>query len=89
MVIVCISRLIPFISFDVISYTAGLTKIGYLQFSIATLIGIVPVSFLLAHLGSEMVESDLNIMMLTILFLGLLTLIPVIISMVRHRKYQQ
>lgn len=86
MVTVCVSRLIPFISFDVISYAAGLTKINYLQFSMATLIGIIPVSFLLAHLGSEMVESDLDKMVLTVLFLGLLTLIPVIISMIKHRK---
>jgi len=80
------SRLIPFISFDVISYAAGLTKIGYMQFSIATLVGIIPASFILAHLGSEMVENDLNTIMITILLLGLLTLIPVILGFLKHKK---
>jgi len=87
MLTVCISRLIPFISFDIVSYAAGLTKLGYLQFSIATLIGIVPASFLLAHFGSEMIVSDINQMMLTILILGLVTLLPLLASLIlKNRK---
>jgi len=78
MLAVCISRLIPFISFDVVSYAAGLTKLSYLQFAIATLIGIIPASFLLAHFGSEMMVSDLNQIMLTIAILGLVTITPLV-----------
>jgi len=86
MLAVCISRLVPFISFDVVSYAAGLTKLSYMQFAFATLIGIVPISFLLAHFGSEMVISDLSQIMLTILLLGMITIIPVIISVMIKRS---
>lgn len=86
---VCISRLIPFISFDVVSYAAGLTRLSYTQFALATFIGIIPMSFLLAHFGSEMVSSDLNQIMLTILIIGMLTVVPVIIGvLLRRYKYR-
>lgn len=85
MLAVGISRLLPFISFDVVSYAAGLTRLSYAQFALATLLGIIPMSFLLAHFGSELANSDLQQIMLTILLLGMLTGIPVIISILMKR----
>jgi len=81
---ICVSRLIPFISFDVVSYAAGLTKISYVQFALATLIGIIPASFLLAHFGGKMVGSDFNRIATTVLLLGVLTVVPVIISIAKR-----
>ncbi len=86
MLVVCVSRLIPFISFDIVSYAAGLTRLSYAQFAMATLIGIIPMSFLLAHFGSEMVITDLNQMMLPVLLLGMVTVIPAIIAMIVKRR---
>jgi len=80
MLAVGISRLIPFISFDIVSYAAGLTPLGYIRFALATFIGILPASFLLAHFGSEMTRSDLPNMFVTILLLGGITIIPVLIA---------
>ncbi len=82
MLVVGLSRLIPFISFDIVSYAAGLTSLSYLRFAMATLLGIIPASFLLAHFGSEMVTSDLSGMLITILLLGGITGIPLIIGIV-------
>src|SRR3546814_7754166 len=45
------SRLRPFVSFDMISYAAGLSRLHAWRFALATLAGIVPASFLLAHFG--------------------------------------
>ena len=45
------SRLMPFISFDLISYAAGLSVLHFWRFALATLAGIAPASFLLAHFG--------------------------------------
>lgn len=84
--VVFISRMIPFISFDIVSYASGLTKISYIQFAVATLAGIIPVSFLLAHFGSTMVSSDIESMMLTILFLGIITVIPLIFSITKNKE---
>ena len=47
--LVFVSRLLPFISFDIVSYAAGLTVLSFWRFAVATLAGIVPMSFLLAH----------------------------------------
>ena len=52
------SRLLPFLSFDMISYAAGLSKIHFWRFALATLAGIVPASFLLAHLGNQAMNGD-------------------------------
>lgn len=83
MIAVFVSRLIPFISFDIVSYAAGLTKISYFQFAIATLFGIFPASFLLAHVGGEVASNDIQRIFITILLLGLLTLIPIIAGLLK------
>lgn len=86
MLIVGLSRLVPFISFDVVSYAAGLTSLSYLRFATATLLGIIPASFLLAHFGNEMVTTDLPNMFVTILLLGGITAIPILIGwLIRYR----
>ena len=83
--IVLVSRLLPFISFDIISYAAGLTVISFWRFAIATLIGIVPASFLLAHFGGEMATGESDRVMISVLALGTITLIPVAMKLVRDR----
>ena len=47
---VFLTRLVPGISFDVISYAAGLTGIGFVPFLIATIVGVAPQAFLYAYL---------------------------------------
>lgn len=81
------SRLLPFISFDIVSYAAGLTALSFWRFAVATLVGIVPVSFLLAHLGSKMATSESSRIMGSILALGIITLIPVAVKLIRDRKH--
>jgi uncharacterized membrane protein YdjX (TVP38/TMEM64 family) len=46
-------RLAPGISFDVVSYAAGLTGLAFLPFLIATVIGVAPQAFLYAWLIRE------------------------------------
>jgi len=47
-----ISRLIPVISFNLINYAAGLTRISWWTFSWATGIGIFPLTFLMVAMGA-------------------------------------
>lgn len=75
--IVFVSRLLPFLSFDVVSYAAGLTVLSFWRFAIATLVGVVPTSFLLAHFGSEMVTGESNRILFSVLALGGMTMIPI------------
>jgi uncharacterized membrane protein YdjX (TVP38/TMEM64 family) len=76
MAIIFASRLIPFISFDAVSYAAGLTAITFARFALATLAGVIPVSFVLAAMGAGMRNHTISPMLLA--FVGGITLLPVI-----------
>ena len=65
--IVFASRLMPFISFDAVSYAAGLTSLSGKRFALATLLGIAPASFILAHFGHEMRSGDAQRIFFTVL----------------------
>ena len=82
--VVFASRLLPFISFDLVSYAAGLTVISFWRFAVATLAGIVPASFLLAHFGTEMASGETAQIMTAALVLGAATLIPVAMALLRR-----
>lgn len=60
MLIVFVSRLMPFVSFDAISYAAGLSGLHPWRFVLATVAGIAPASFILAHVGSEAMTGDVG-----------------------------
>jgi uncharacterized membrane protein YdjX (TVP38/TMEM64 family) len=48
---VFLTRLVPGISFDGISYAAGLTSISFNRFLVATTLGVIPETLLFAYLG--------------------------------------
>ena len=50
---VLVARLIPVVSFDAISYAAGLTKMGFWRFLGATTIGMAPATFIYSYLGER------------------------------------
>ncbi|MEX2644591.1 MAG: TVP38/TMEM64 family protein [Acetobacterales bacterium] len=78
MAVVFATRLMPFLSFDIISYAAGLTPLRTWRFAVATLLGILPASFLLAHFGDELASGDWRRAGITVLVLGFITLLPVV-----------
>lgn len=84
MVIIFASRLLPFVSFDMISYAAGLTALSFWRFAIATLAGIAPASFLLGHFGAQMTTGESSIIAYTLLALGLISAVIFLIN-----KYRQ
>ena len=86
MAIVFATRLLPFVSFDIVSYAAGLTPLTWWRFAVATLLGILPASFALAHFGDEMATGDAQGIALAALALGLLTALPVVVGYLRDRR---
>ncbi len=74
--IVFISRLIPFISFDVISYGAGLTRMSLWKFSVATFFGMLPMTFLFAYYGSIFKINSTLTYVLGIVMVALFLLLP-------------
>ncbi|MCJ7500599.1 TVP38/TMEM64 family protein, partial [bacterium] len=83
---IVVFRLLPFISFDIVSYAAGLTSITWWRFLLATTVGIIPTSFVLAHFGSVMSTKDPGRIGLTVLLLGFMTVIPVVVKVVMDRR---
>ncbi|MBR9678563.1 MAG: VTT domain-containing protein [Nanoarchaeota archaeon] len=54
---IIMGRFAPFIPFDAVSYGAGLTKISFTTFIVATTIGSFPRAFFYAYLGQAVTES--------------------------------
>lgn len=88
MIAVFSSRLLPFVSFDLVSYAAGLSSLHFWRFALATLVGIVPASFLLAHFGDEAASGETWRATWAALIIGLFVLIPIVLAFVRKQKTQ-
>lgn len=56
--IIFFSRLLPFISFDIVSYGAGLTKMSLKKFSLATFLGMLPLTFAYNYFGSFLIVGE-------------------------------
>ena len=54
---VFLSRLIPFVSFDLVSYGAGLTAMSPWKFGVATFLGMLPLTFLYTAYGSVILAN--------------------------------
>lgn len=73
--IVLMLRLIPLFPFDVISYSAGLSKIKYKDFFSATLLGTIPGIFVFTNIGDKAAEIGslgfyISISLLVLLFIA-------------------
>jgi uncharacterized membrane protein YdjX (TVP38/TMEM64 family)/SAM-dependent methyltransferase len=56
--VVFVSRLIPVVSFDVVSYGAGLTAMSVKAFALSTFLGMIPLTFVYNYFGSVLVLSS-------------------------------
>ena len=54
---VLVARLVPGISFDVVSYAAGITRMGFRRFLAATVLGIFPQTLVYSYLGQRAPEQ--------------------------------
>jgi len=53
--VVFFTRLIPVVSFDMVSYGSGLTKMSLWRFSLATFLGMLPLTFVYNKFGAALV----------------------------------
>lgn len=83
---VFVSRLLPFVSFDGMSYAAGLSRLHLWRFLLATFAGILPASFALSLIGSKAVVGNFMWTMGAILGLGLLTGLPFLLACFRRTR---
>lgn len=82
---ILIARLLPFISFDVVSYAAGLTRMRLGSFLVATGIGQLPATLIYSYAG-EMLSGGLQTAVYGMLILFSLTILIYLIKRVYRGK---
>ncbi len=79
---ILVARLLPFMSFDLVSYAAGLTSMSFLSFVVATGIGQLPATIVYSYVGGTLTGGAQKLM------IGLLVLFSLsIIIYVAKRIY--
>jgi len=82
---ILIARLLPFMSFDLVSYGAGLTSMNFTSFFIATGIGQLPATIVYSYVG-DMLTGSAKIMMMGILTLFALSILIFMINKIYNEK---
>ena len=85
---ILIARLLPFISFDIVSYAAGLTSMSFLSFFIATGIGQLPATIVYSIVGG-MLTGGARIMVTGLLILFGLSFLILLIRQVYVEKQKK
>ncbi len=80
MKVIVLSRLLPIVSFDVVSYGAGLTKMSLKTFSVATFLGMLPLTFIYNYFGSVVMVGRGLALMLGLIMVFLFFAFPVLIE---------
>lgn len=74
--IIFLSRLPPLVSFGVIGYGAGLTRISLRNFTLAALLGSLPMTFICPGFGSVIAASTTTALIPGLLIVAVLTALP-------------
>lgn len=77
---ILIARLLPFVSFDIVSYAAGLTSMGFWPFFVATGIGQLPATIVYSFIGGMLTGTTQMVVT------GLLVLFAVVTLTVMIKK---
>lgn len=82
---ILIARLLPFISFDIVSYAAGLTSMGFWGFFIATGIGQLPATIVYSYVGG-MLTGGARLFVTGLLILFALSVLIILIRQIYLSK---
>ena len=74
--VVFVARLIPLVSFDLVSYGAGLTRMRFAPFVIVTALGMAPMTLLYNIFGASMVVGKVAGIVISAVFVCLVLLLP-------------
>ncbi|GAA3647634.1 TVP38/TMEM64 family protein [Asaccharospora irregularis] len=84
---ILIARLLPFMSFDLVSYAAGLTSMGFLSFFVATGLGQLPATIVYSYVGG-MLTGGAKLMMMGILTLFAISILIYLIKKIWNEKHK-
>lgn len=83
---ILIARLLPFISFDLVSYAAGLTSMKFLPFFIATGIGQLPATIVYSYVGGMLTGGAQMLVTGLLILFALSALIVLLRKMYREKN---
>ncbi len=84
---ILIARLLPFISFDLVSYAAGLTAMKFLPFFIATGVGQLPATIIYSYVGG-MLTGGAKFLMTGLLILFALSALIILLRKMYTEKHK-
>lgn len=82
---ILICRLLPFVSFDYVSYAAGLTSMGFMPFFIATGIGQLPATIVYSYVGG-MLTGGVRMVVTALLVLFALSIFIMLLKRIYNEK---
>jgi len=86
MAIVFVSRLVPFMSFDLLSYGAGLTPLAWWRFLLANLAGMVPMNLVLVQVGDGMAGAEPAGLLSALLAAGAIAAVALLLAWILRRR---
>jgi uncharacterized membrane protein YdjX (TVP38/TMEM64 family) len=86
MLVIFTSRLVPFISFDAVSYAAGLTPLALWRFVVATLAGIIPTAYLITAFGGLLMATESGMLTIILILVSGITLLPIVAKLLLARR---
>ncbi|HTZ40316.1 MAG TPA: TVP38/TMEM64 family protein [Syntrophales bacterium] len=86
--IIFFSRLLPLISFDVVSYGAGLTRMKLRHFALATLLGSIPMTFIYHSFGSVLKIGTTAAVALGIVIVVILFALPYLAERYEWKRFR-
>lgn len=86
---ILIARLLPFISFDIVSYAAGLTSMKFSTFFIATGIGQLPATIIYSYIGGMLTGTAKTFVTGLLCLFALSAIIVLIKSIMKDKKTQR
>lgn len=75
---ILICRLLPFVSFDFVSYAAGLTAMGIVPFLVATGVGQLPATIVYSYVGGMLTGSVKTVVTALLLIFALFALVALL-----------
>ena len=86
---ILIARLLPFISFDIVSYAAGLTSMKFSTFFIATGIGQLPATIIYSYIGGMLTGTTKTFVVGLLCLFALSTLIMLLKTIMNDKKSER
>lgn len=82
---ILIARLLPFMSFDIVSYAAGLTSMAFIPFFIATGLGQLPATIVYSYVGG-MLTGGVQLLVTGLLILFALSIFIILIRNIYNSR---